>query len=95
MPEAQHVERNTEKRRFEITVDGATAILAFEEEDGGDVLDLTSTQVPEELRGEGIGSRLVREVLDWARDHGRRVKPTCPFVGAYIDRHPEYRDLVA
>lgn len=95
MPETERVARNDEKERFEITVDGATAILAYEEKDRGEILDLVSTQVPEELQGAGVGSRLVRESLDWARDNGRRVKPTCPFVEAYIERHPEYRDLVA
>lgn len=95
MTEAERVELNAEEERFELAVDGATATLAFDEKDGGEVLDLTSTQVPEELQGKGVGGRLVRGTLDWARDHGRRVEPTCPFVETYIEKHPEYRDLVA
>ena len=42
----------------------------------------------------GVGSRLIRAALDSARDQGLRVVPQCPFVRAFIERHPEYRDLV-
>lgn len=86
---------NAEEGRFELPHGGATAKLDYDEKEGGKVLDLTRTEVPEELRGEGVGGRLVAQALDWARDHGRRVIPTCPFVEGYIDKHPEYRDLVA
>jgi predicted GNAT family acetyltransferase len=51
--------------------------------------------VPKELNGRGIGSRLVRGVLDIARAEGLKVRPLCPFVAAYIDKHPEYADLRA
>lgn len=95
MAEAASVRMNAEEERFELAVDGSTATLEFDEKDGGKVLDLTSTQVPEELQGKGVGSRLVRGTLEWARSHGRRVEATCPFVESYIERHPEYRDLVA
>lgn len=95
MTEAERLQMNAEEERFELTVDGSTATLEFDEKDGGKVLDLISTQVPETLRGGGVGGRLVRGTLDWAREHGRQVKATCPFVESYIEKHPEYRDLVA
>jgi predicted GNAT family acetyltransferase len=41
-----------------------------------------------------VGSRLVRGALDDVRAGGRRIRPLCPFVRAYVDRHPEYADLV-
>lgn len=44
---------------------------------------------------EGWGSRLVAGALDDARTRGLKVRPVCPFVAAYLERHPEYRDLLA
>ena len=51
--------------------------------------------VPKKLEGHGVGSKLIRGALDAARDRGLKVVPQCPFVKAYIDRHAEYRDLLA
>lgn len=53
------------------------------------------TLIEPELEGRGIGSRLVRFELDDVRARGLRVTPRCPFVRAFIKRHPEYADLVA
>jgi predicted GNAT family acetyltransferase len=50
--------------------------------------------VPKELGGRGIGSTLIKGVLDTARAQGLKVKPLCPFAKAYIERHSEYADLV-
>jgi predicted GNAT family acetyltransferase len=51
--------------------------------------------VPRELEGKGVGSRLVREALAQARAASLMVVPQCPFVRAYIDKHPELQDLLA
>jgi predicted GNAT family acetyltransferase len=51
------------------------------------------TEVPKELEGRGIGSALIRGVLDTARRQGLKVVPLCPFAKAYIEKHPEYADL--
>ena len=55
----------------------------------------THTEVDEALEGRGLGSRLVATALDDARREGLEVVPLCPFVAAYIHRHPEYQDIVA
>lgn len=60
----------------------------------GDALMFTHTEVPEDLEGQGVGSALVRGALDDARARGLRVIPMCPFVAAFIQRHPDYADLV-
>ena len=52
------------------------------------------TEVPKELGGRGIGSALIRGVLDAARAERLKVKPLCPFAKAYIERHSEYVDLL-
>ncbi|MFL6077936.1 MAG: GNAT family N-acetyltransferase [Mycobacteriales bacterium] len=54
-----------------------------------------STRVPAEYEGRGIGSALARAALDDARARGRAVVPRCWFVEGWIDRHPEYADLVS
>jgi predicted GNAT family acetyltransferase len=91
MPATPH--DNRAEQEFEMTVDGKRAIAAYQRE--GDTITFTHTKVPSSLEGHGIGSKLVRFALDSARDEGLKVVPQCPFVAAYIERHPEYRDLLA
>lgn len=55
----------------------------------------THTFVPPELRGRGLAEQLVRAALAEARTKGWRVVPACSYVAAFIERHPEYRDLLA
>ena len=78
--------------RFELTVDGGTAAVYYRVEDGRQ--GLTHTEVPQELSGRGIGSRLVTGVFDLVRASHRRVIIRCPFVGAWYARHMEYSDVV-
>lgn len=59
------------------------------------LIDLRSTLVPPHLRGRGMGTELVRQVLDWAREQGYRVIPSCSFVARFLEQNPEYQDLVA
>jgi len=85
---------NPDKRRFEAVVDGEVAgIVFYQERDGA--LVLVHTEVADEFEGQGVGSRLAAGALDEARARGVPVVPLCPFVRGYIDRHPEYADLVA
>lgn len=86
------VRDNTAERRFELEVEGELALLTYRRQDGA--LYLLHTEVPEEQRGDGHASRLVRHALEAARAEGVRVVPLCPFVGAYLEKHPEYAELV-
>jgi len=62
---------------------------------GPGLLVLTHTEIDDAYEGRGLGSTLVRAVLDTARDRGLSVRPDCPFVRAYVARHPDdYLDLV-
>jgi predicted GNAT family acetyltransferase len=81
-------------RRFEIDLGNeGVAYLAYEPL-GDDVLDLRHTIVPEVAQGRGVGTELITRALEQARREGLRVVPTCPFVAAWLDEHPEARDLV-
>ena len=82
---------NPERHRFELDADGHTAFSEYGR--AGDVLTIMHTEVPQALAGRGIGSALARGLLDLARARGLKVKPVCPFVAGYIDKHPEYADL--
>ena len=83
---------NRAEHEFELEVEGHRAIAAYQLE--GDTIVFTHTLVPKKLEGRGIASRLIRAALDSARDRGLKVIPQCPFVKAYIERHPEYQALV-
>ncbi|AXK80097.1 N-acetyltransferase [Pseudolabrys taiwanensis] len=87
------VHDNAARHRFELDLDGHTAFSTYRRE--GTLLTILHTEVPQELNGRGIGSKLVRGVLDIARAEGSKVKPLCPFVASYMDKHPEYADLRA
>jgi len=78
--------------RFELGADGGTALMYYRLEPG--VITLMHTEVPPELGGQGIGSALVRGVLELVRARGLKVVAKCPFVAAYMGRHPQYNDLV-
>ena len=80
---------NEATHRSEWTVDGHTAYEVFERFPGG--IAYLHTIVPKELAGRGIGGTLVRHILDYAAAQGLKVRPDCPFVKAYIDKHPEYQ----
>lgn len=94
VPAAPAIRHDPQARRFVVDTEGGPAYLTYRELSGG-VLAFDSTFVPPALRRGGIASHLTAHALAYAREHGRRVVPRCPFVAAYVARHPEYRDLLA
>lgn len=78
--------------RFEVQLDGHTAELTYQRV--GEKIIFTHTGVPPALEGRGVGGALARAGLEYARAEELVVRPLCPFVAAYIARHPEYADLV-
>ena len=86
------VNNNTRKHRFELEVDGHLAAAYYER--SGNVITFKHTEVPAELGGKGVGSKLVQGALDQVRAAGLKLIPQCPFVKAWIEKHPDYQDLV-
>ncbi len=80
-------------RRFELYEDGELAGFA-DTVLSGTVLAIPHTEVHPDRTGRGLAGELVQVVLDTARARGQRVLPQCPYVSAWIERHPEYVDLV-
>ena len=78
--------------RYELAVDGHIAATYYEIADG--VITFDHTEVPPELGGKGIGSRLVQGALDQVRAKGLKVIARCEFVKGWIDKHPEYAGLL-
>lgn len=87
------VRDNRAEQEFELVVDGHRAVAAYQVE--GDRIVFTHTLVPPEIEGRGVASKLIRTALDTARDRGLKVVPQCRFVRAYMEKHPETRDLLA
>ena len=84
---------NEEKKQYEFHIDGAIARIEYIKAQGK--IFLTHTEVPAKFEGKGIGSALVKQVLDDIRQKGLILVPLCPFVSAYINRHPEYNTLTS
>jgi predicted GNAT family acetyltransferase len=82
-----------EELRYEIEEDGEVAGFIVYRRDNG-VITMLHTDVEPRREGEGVGSELVRGALDDVRARGLKVRPLCPFVAAFIKRHPAYDDLV-
>ena len=78
--------------RYELAVDGHIAATYYQIADG--VITFVHTEVPPELGGKGIGSKLIRGALDSVRADGLKVIPQCPFVKAFIEKNPDYQDLL-
>ena len=91
-PDEIVVRHNAAANRFEAAMGAHLAVAEYVLEDGRMVL--THTFVPPELRGRGLAEKLVRPALDLARAEGRRVVPQCSYVATFIERHPEYQDLL-
>lgn len=83
---------NRDHHRFELSVEGHLATEHYRLEDN--VITIEHTDVPKELGGRRIGSQLVQGALDKVRAAGHKLIPQCPFVKAWIEKHPAYQDLV-
>jgi predicted GNAT family acetyltransferase len=83
---------NRTKRRYELVVDGHVAASYYEL--AGPVITFVHTEVPPELGGKGIGSRLIGGALDQVRSEKLKVVAQCPFVKGFIDKNPGYADLL-
>jgi predicted GNAT family acetyltransferase len=91
------VKDNPDRSRYEAILadNGENTVAGFADYKTQDrLIVLTHTEVDPAFEGHGIGSMLVRRALDDVRGQGRRAVPVCPFVRGWIDRHPDYADLV-
>jgi predicted GNAT family acetyltransferase len=82
-----------ERERYEILVDGEPAGVAVYRREPGTITFL-HTEIDDRFDGQGLGTQLVAAALEDVAGRGLAVVPTCPFVAAYLRRHPEHAGLV-
>ncbi|NLN25570.1 MAG: N-acetyltransferase [Bacteroidetes bacterium] len=87
------VKDNKVKQRFEAEVDGYTAFIDYKIVK--DVIDLIHTEVPKEIGGRGVAGEMTETVLMQIELLGYKVKPLCPYIKKYIERNPEWQEIVA
>jgi predicted GNAT family acetyltransferase len=81
------------RNRFEIEEEGKVAYLEFET-DGLGWMTLWHTEVPQELRGQGIASELSKTAFEYAKTNELKVDVICPLAASFVAKHPEYKSLV-
>ena len=84
---------NPAEQRFEIHVDGVTAGHS-DYSRKGDLLIFTHTEIAPAFGGRGLGSTLARGALDAVRASGEAIVPLCPFIADFVEKHPEYDEMV-
>jgi len=84
--------KNDEASRFELTVDGYTAIIDYKERNK--VIFLIHTESPAKLAGRGVATALIEKTLVFLAENAYTIVPLCPMVVAYIKKHPEYIQYV-
>lgn len=87
------IRHRPESGRFETEVDGHLAVLSYRRQQGRILVDHVG--VPAAVEGRGIAGQLTRHALDWARESDLRVTPICPYVVAWLKRHPDYANILA
>lgn len=95
MSDFEIVKEDGDKRgRYVAVIDGHEVELTYSKlGDSGNVI-ADHTGVPEELGGRGVGSALVRYLVEDARSGGFKIMPLCPFVNAQYQKHPEWSDVM-
>ncbi len=86
-----NIVNNTDENRFEAKIGEKLAIIEYMRT--GNNIIYTHTEVPEEFEGHGIAGKMAHHVMEYAKNEGLKVQPLCPFVKAYVNRHPEYQDI--
>lgn len=84
--------KNEAANRFEMNVDGNTAIIEYKQLPGK--VALLHTEVPPELEGKGAATAIIEKTLAWIEENSLKLMPFCPLVIAYLKRHPEWKRIV-
>jgi predicted GNAT family acetyltransferase len=90
---AEELTDNKSQEQFEMVTDGFLSRIEYKIM--GNKIFLTHTEVPHELEGKGVGSKIVKAALEEVESRGLKLIPLCPFVASYIKRHPEWERLLA
>lgn len=83
---------NELSRQFELTVDNIKSKIEYELQK--DRMFLIHTEVPQALAGKGVGNAIVEKTLQYLETNNLKLVPLCPFVAAYVKKHPEWKNLL-
>jgi predicted GNAT family acetyltransferase len=91
------IQDNRDLRRLEALHDGkhVAGFAQYEIGVDGTVFDFFHTEVTERFEGQGIGGQLAAGVVEFARNEGIKIRPTCSFLRSYVDKHEDTKDVVA
>lgn len=84
---------NVARQRFELRVGDALCVLDYRRSPGK--LVIYHTEVPQPLERHGLAALITRVALDFARSENLRVEPRCPYTATFIQKNPEFADLLA
>lgn len=93
-PEFENIQliKNEDDNRFELTFNDKFAFIDFKE--SSSQISLIHTEVDPDLKGTGAASALVKKTLQFIENTKKKILPFCPFVFAYIKKHPEWKRIV-
>lgn len=91
--ESQEVVHLPAEERFELRAGTYACVVNYRRSPGKMVI--YHTEVPLPFEGHGLAARVTRAALEFARNEKLRVEPRCPYTAAYIQKHPEYNELLA
>ncbi len=86
------VYKNMKLSRFEVEIEELLAVVDYVFKDN--VYDIRRVYIPKQLEGRGLGSKLLEKTLEIIDKEGAKIIPTCPFVGYYLERHPDKKKLL-
>ena len=87
------VTKNADGSRYEAHIDGErVGLISYTERDGAVIMP--HTEVDPEFGGRGIAGQLTKFALHDVRAEGKSVVPACPYIAGWIEKHPDYADLV-
>lgn len=92
-PNSSDVWHNVAGQRFELRIGDVLCVIDYHRSAGKIVI--YHTEVPEPLRGRGLAACMTRTALEFARSANLQVEPRCPYTAAFMQKHPEYADLLA
>lgn len=88
-----NIQHNIAEQRFEVVIDGLMSEVTYKADPEGN-LRVIHSGVPRQLEGRGIAAALTKSLLEYAKSNSVKVIPICPYTRAYIEKHPEYKELV-
>lgn len=89
----EKIKVNEATNQFELETPEGLALIAYEIQ--GSTISIMHTEVPEAAEGQGIGSELAGFALDYARQKQLKVQVYCKFMQTYLQKHPQYQDLIS